>query len=84
MTFPKNLRQPCTVALHFIFIGLMLTFFGYEDCLSQQIPRATITGTVVDDSTGASLHLANVFLSNTMLGAATDKDGYFAIENIPP
>ena len=84
MIFPKNFRQQGTVALRFIFIGLMLTFFGYEDCLSQQILRAKITGTVVDDSTGAPLHLANVFLSNTMLGAATDEDGYFTIVNIPP
>lgn len=45
--------------------------------------RVTITGQVVDKSTGEAIHLANVFLGNTSLGDATDKAGKFIIKNIP-
>ena len=46
--------------------------------------RFKLTGRVTDASTGEPLYFANVFLSNTTLGCATDKDGRYTIERIPP
>lgn len=45
--------------------------------------RCTITGRVTDAKTGEPLYYANVFLHNTTLGAATDRQGRFIIENVP-
>jgi len=50
---------------------------------SQELPRVSIRGTVVDDSTNLPLPLVNVFLANTTLGAATDRDGWFEIRGVP-
>ena len=44
---------------------------------------STINGFVRDDLNGEPISYANVFLSNTNLGAATNRDGYFVISNIP-
>ena len=49
----------------------------------QTIPRVRIVGTVVDASNGQPLHFANVFLSGTTIGAATDEEGRFSIVNVP-
>ncbi|MBN2010389.1 TonB-dependent receptor [candidate division KSB1 bacterium] len=43
----------------------------------------TICGTVTDSLTGEPLHLANVQIESTNLGAATDSDGRFCIKDIP-
>ena len=49
----------------------------------QTIPRVRIVGTVVDASSDQPLHFANVFLSGTTIGAATDEEGRFDIVNVP-
>jgi len=49
----------------------------------QTIPRVRIVGWVVDASNGQPLHFANVFLSGTTIGAATDEEGRFSIVNVP-
>lgn len=64
------------------YILLLSIGFCMHACLAQ-IPRVELTGTVVDASTRAPLHFSNVFLSNTMKGAATDETGYFSIVNVP-
>src|SRR3989339_624381 len=43
-----------------------------------------IAGRVVDATTGESLIGANVILLGTTLGASTDIDGFYTINNIPP
>lgn len=43
-----------------------------------------IAGRVVDAATGEPLVGANVMLQGTTLGAATDVDGFYTINNIPP
>ena len=53
------------------------TLFG------QELPTVTITGRVLDDSSGAGLVNADVFISNSTLGAATNKEGWFTIRKIP-
>ena len=44
---------------------------------------SSISGFVRDDTSGEPISYANVFLSNSTLGAATNQDGYFVISNIP-
>jgi GWxTD domain-containing protein len=44
---------------------------------------ATLSGRVVDQTTGLPLQNVNVFIPNTMLGSATDKDGFFTIKHVP-
>ncbi len=48
---------------------------------SQNI--SSVNGFVRDDTSGEPISYANVFLSNSSLGAATNQDGYFVISNIP-
>ncbi|MGA7721651.1 MAG: carboxypeptidase-like regulatory domain-containing protein, partial [Ignavibacteriaceae bacterium] len=43
----------------------------------------SIEGYVKDASTGEALFSANVILSNTSLGAATDFEGKYTILNVP-
>jgi hypothetical protein len=50
---------------------------------SQAVPTAILRGTVVDDSTSMVLENADVFISQTTLGSATDKHGRFEIRNVP-
>ena len=66
---------------------VLLLFFLYKitDCIAIQSTQGThIKGIVTNASTQKSLHFANVFLSGTSLGAATDDEGRFVIYNIPP
>ena len=45
---------------------------------------SSINGFVRNDLDGEPISYANVFISNTSLGAATNRDGYFVISDIPP
>lgn len=49
--------------------------------LAQQ--TGTVTGTVVDSTSGAPLPGVNVVVSGTTTGAATDVDGRFSISSVP-
>lgn len=49
----------------------------------QQIPKAIVRGRVVDDSTGAPLPLANVFVSNSTIGTAANEEGRFELKGVP-
>ena len=51
--------------------------------LFAQPITASINGFVRDDASGEPISYANVFLSNSSLGAATNSDGYFVISEIP-
>lgn len=43
-----------------------------------------IAGVVTDSQTGQPLPGVNIVVDNTYLGAASDLDGYYVIQNIPP
>ena len=60
-------------------IYIIIFFSSY--LFSQGI--SSISGFIRDDSSGEPISYANVFLSNSTLGAATNQDGYFVISNIP-
>ena len=51
--------------------------------LFAQPINASINGFIRDDASGEPISYANVFLSNSSLGAATNSDGYFVISEIP-
>ena len=59
-----------------------LLIFFISGLFSQPI-TASINGFVRDDASGEPISYANVFLSNSSLGAATNSDGYFVISEIP-
>ncbi|MDZ7723561.1 MAG: TonB-dependent receptor [candidate division KSB1 bacterium] len=44
---------------------------------------ATVTGKVIEGSTGEPLPGANVYLEGTSFGAATDREGEYIISNVP-
>jgi hypothetical protein len=50
---------------------------------AQNIPHAIIKGRVIDDSTGAPLPLANVFVANSTIGTATNGEGRFVLKGVP-
>ena len=51
--------------------------------VSELILSQSINGFVREEKTGEPISYANVFLSNTILGSATNRDGYFVIKNVP-
>jgi len=73
-----NKRLKFTVVC--LWLSLMLLFV--------QIATAGITGKivgrVVDKGTGKPLMGANVFIVHTSMGAASDKDGQYLIQRVPP
>jgi hypothetical protein len=58
-----------------LFIGLISSLFSME--------TGTVIGTVSDARTKEPLAGVNVFLEGTSLGAATDLEGNYQIENVP-
>ena len=57
-------------------------FFIFGFLFSQSM-TASINGFVRDDASGEPISYANVFLSNSSIGAATNSDGYFVLSGIP-
>jgi hypothetical protein len=51
--------------------------------IAQGNNKLTIKGRILDNETGTPLGYVNVFLSNTTIGASTDKNGQFIIKNVP-
>jgi hypothetical protein len=62
---------------------LLLSLHISQSLQSQSLPHAIVKGRVLDDSTGAPLLLANVFLSNSTIGTAADSAGRFELRNAP-
>ena len=60
---------------------LKLTLLFYSLLIAEE--TSSVNGYVRDDATGEPVSYANVFLINTTLGTATNRDGYFVISNIP-
>lgn len=70
--------------LGFIGIIVFLLSLWKAALLAQSRFESKISGRVTNAETGEPLFNVNVFLANTTRGDATDKDGYYVIENIPP
>lgn len=65
----------------FLILALVLGFNKYS---AAQSATGELAGTVVDDQTGEPVIGANVAITGTSLGAATDLDGRYSIKNLKP
>ena len=63
---------------------LLFAFLIISTNISLNAQTGKITGTVTDATTGESLIGVNVIVEGTMLGAASDIEGYFVILNVSP
>lgn len=63
---------------------LWIYFWILLSCLVYAQNYGKIAGIVLDSKTGQPLVGANVFIPGTLLGAATDADGYFVILQLKP
>lgn len=70
----------CSVSTNRIVLA---TAFATVLLLSSGAGQGVLRGVVVDSLDTSPLYGANVFLTGTALGAATDRDGSFWIPNIP-
>lgn len=59
---------------------LLLLVCWVNPILAQQF---SMSGTLLDEETGAPIEGAHVFISNTMLGTTTDRAGVYSITGIP-
>lgn len=68
---------------HALVIAVILLVYSQSASAQQFIPTVSIIGKVTDAGTGEPLIGANVYIANTVLGAATDAEGNFVIFNVP-
>lgn len=65
-------------------LKLILILFLLSQGYFYPQQKGMITGTVLDSQTGEAIVGANILIENTNIGAATDLDGNFRIENVQP
>lgn len=63
-------------------IFFILNILFYTTTLFAQTGK--ISGRVIDNATGEPLPMANVLITDSNIGAATDMNGYYAILNVRP
>ncbi len=63
---------------------LIIFIIALPVILSATVFKNSISGYVTDRVSSEPLENVNVYISNTTFGAATDRDGYFIINSIPP
>ena len=67
---------------YFGFAVLLLLMFLMSSLRAGTTGK--IVGRVLDKQTGEALPGINVYMEGTSHGAATDNDGFYLINNIPP
>ncbi len=79
LAFPMTTRSTWR---HLAALFLVVIVSG--TCARGQSGRTgTVTGTVADSTTGASLEFANAFLAHTTIGDNSAVDGRFALRSVP-
>lgn len=78
----SNNLKVLTVCLKFSLPVLLFLIIGLSQSFAQS--KGKITGLVLDKETGEPIIGANVLIDNTNIGAATDLEGKFRIENVNP
>ena len=63
---------------------LFAAFAGAAFAQDAALEPAALSGYVRDSASGETLLLANVRVEGSLIGAATNNSGYYAIANIPP
>ncbi|MFC1535843.1 carboxypeptidase-like regulatory domain-containing protein [Candidatus Neomarinimicrobiota bacterium] len=62
---------------------LSLIIFLSQFVLSQAQVGPRICGNIIDAETREPIAYANIFISNSSIGGASDKNGYFELRNVP-
>jgi len=65
------------------FLSVFLLLFFIQFTAAQPAGSGKVAGTIVDAANGDPLIGANIYLENTSLGAASDLNGKYIIENVP-
>jgi TonB-dependent receptor len=65
-----------------LLFGLIVIYAAVDPFYAQE--NGSLFGKIVDSSNGEELIGANIFLEGTTIGAASDIEGNFNINNIPP
>ncbi len=73
-----SFRIPCT------FLAALVLWLPGQLYAQQPAGYVSLTGTVVDDSTGAPLAGAHVFIAVSMIGTVTNEQGQYRLESVPP
>ncbi len=81
LTNVEQILRGQKIYLKLIFKFLIVTLFAMNSIFAQGSGK--LTGYVVDTELGEGLIGVNVFLDGTTLGAATDIDGRYFINNVP-
>jgi len=68
---------------YFLFLALLILGILFVPNISAQQHQSIIEGRVLEKSTGAPINNANVYISGTTWGSATDNNGYFKILFLP-
>ena len=78
-----NLRDLYFISTLFIIFGVLSAQDDFSDESSEGAQQVlTLSGAVIDASTGKAVAGANVVVDDTDLGAAADEDGKFTIEGV--
>ena len=62
---------------------LTIVFIICNCILSQEPIKPRICGNIIDAETRDPIANANIFISNSSIGTASDKNGYFELRNLP-
>lgn len=76
------LVSPCLRKTRFCILSCLL-LGSFHILPAQPAPTFTLTGRVLDDSTGLPIGKVNVYIANSTLGSPTDELGMFRIRNVP-
>ena len=81
----KNVLNSCVSAQLFILMIFTSIFFIPFQGFSQNTLTQTVKGTVIDQQSEQPIFGANIVLLNSdpFLGAASELDGTFRLENVP-
>lgn len=60
-----------------------ITILLCQFLLSQEPIKPRICGNIIDAETREPIPYANIFISNSSIGGASDKNGYFELRNLP-
>ncbi len=66
------------------FLKIIIIIFSTITVLSGQVQKGKIAGQIIDGRSLQPLIGANIIISETQLGAATDEEGFFMISNLAP
>ena len=66
-----------------VTLFVLIALFPGGSVRCQSVPRTSLIGTVLDESTGWVVPYVNVYIAGSTLGSATDERGRFEIRSVP-